>query len=115
GGLPARTSGCVVKDSDMGTLGRRAFTTVASLLFVFMWLAAGNPDPLGPWFAAFAQGAPCGPNPVACENRKTGDADFEISGDGGSTIQGFATDISVNVGQVVNFKIAAPGAAAYSI
>ena len=40
-------------------------------------------------------------NPVACENSKPGDApaDWEVDGDGDATIQGFATQMSVNVGQ----------------
>ena len=98
----------------MAKLARLALTTFVSLLFVFLWLAAGNPDPFGPWIAALAQ-APCGANPVVCENSKPGNADFEVSGAGGSTIQGFATDISVNVGHTINFKIDAPGATSYSI
>jgi hypothetical protein len=57
-----------------------------------------------------AAAGPCGPpvvNPVACENSKPGDppSDWQINGVGDSTIQGFATSMSVNVGQTVNFKI----------
>ncbi len=52
---------------------------------------------------------PCGPtgNKVACENSKpgTGPEVWEISGAGDPEIQGFATDISVNVGQRIDFKI----------
>src|SRR5438552_3065855 len=55
--------------------------------------------------------AQCGPNPVVCENEQTaGVTDrgvWDISGAGDSTIQGFATDISVNLGDAVSFKIAA--------
>jgi hypothetical protein len=52
---------------------------------------------------------PCGPtgNKVACENAKPGtDPEvWDIQGAGASSIQGFATDISVNVGQRIDFKI----------
>jgi hypothetical protein len=56
---------------------------------------------------------PCGPpvvNPVACENSQPGapPSQWDVSGAGSSTIQGFATDISVNVGQTVHFKIKTP-------
>ncbi|HSS57408.1 MAG TPA: N,N-dimethylformamidase beta subunit family domain-containing protein, partial [Solirubrobacteraceae bacterium] len=46
-------------------------------------------------------------NPVACENSKPGTptSDWEVAGDGDSTIQGFATKMSVNVGQAISFKV----------
>ena len=54
-------------------------------------------------------GCPAYPNnPVACENELAGDTDWDISGAGDFSIQGFATDMSVNVGQRVNFKIDTP-------
>ena len=69
--------------------------------------------------AAHAAGDPCaaGGNKIACENSKPGTPqsvwdDFYGSGD--DTIQGFATDISVNVGQRIDFKIDTD-ARAYSI
>src|SRR5215469_64190 len=43
-------------------------------------------------------------NPIVCENLLTGANGWD-PGTGDSTIQGFATDISVNVGQPVVFKI----------
>ena len=53
---------------------------------------------------------PCDPpnaNPVACENTKPGNpaSEWDVSGAGSSSIQGFATDISVDQGQTVSFKI----------
>jgi Bacterial Ig domain len=62
---------------------------------------------------------PCGPpvvNPVACENTNPGtpQSTWDISGSGDSSIQGFATDISVNRGDTVSFKINTP-ASAYTI
>src|SRR3954468_115580 len=42
---------------------------------------------------------------ITAENAKAGDADWDISGAGDPSIQGFASDISVNTGQTVDFKI----------
>jgi hypothetical protein len=58
-----------------------------------------------------AQGpaGPCGPggNPIACENSLAGNprSEWDVAGGGDASIQGFATDISVNHGQTVHFKI----------
>jgi hypothetical protein len=57
-----------------------------------------------------AAAAPCDTpvvNEIACENTKTGNpsSEWEISGSGSSSIQGFATDISVNRGSTIGFKI----------
>ncbi|GAA0442450.1 DUF4082 domain-containing protein [Actinoplanes campanulatus] len=55
-------------------------------------------------------------NPIVCENSKPGTPSEEwddIWGSGDETVQGFATDASVNVGQTIGFKIKA--AAAYRI
>src|SRR4051812_10649162 len=53
--------------------------------------------------------SPCGPtvNQIVCENLNTGNpaAEWDISGSGDSTIQGFATNISVTPGQTIAFKI----------
>jgi hypothetical protein len=48
----------------------------------------------------------CG-NPIACENSLPGNlaSEWDITGAGDSSIQGFATDISVDQGQLVRFKI----------
>lgn len=61
--------------------------------------------------AAPAQAAanPCSPvvSAVACENTQAGDpqSDWMISGVGDATIQGYATQMSVNVGETVQFKV----------
>lgn len=51
----------------------------------------------------------CGPdaNPIVCENSKPGSPwqEWDIEGAGDDSIQGFATDISVNVGERIDFKI----------
>ena len=57
-----------------------------------------------------AAAAPCDApitNPVACENTKAGNpaSEWDVSGAGDSSIQGFATDISVDQGQTVSFKV----------
>src|SRR5262252_8983531 len=51
--------------------------------------------------------AQCGPNLIVCENQNTGApaSEWDVSGSGDATIQGFATDMSVNRGQVVHFKV----------
>ncbi|MFJ5958507.1 DUF4082 domain-containing protein [Paenarthrobacter sp. NPDC092416] len=58
--------------------------------------------------AATAAG-PCDPvvNPVVCENSKTGSppSEWDIFGAGDDSIQGFSTEISVNAGQPIRFKV----------
>ena len=46
-------------------------------------------------------------NDIVCENSKPGNPgpDWQISGSGDATIQGFATDISANQGATISFKI----------
>ena len=66
-----------------------------------------------------AAAGPCGPpvfNAVACENTKPGSPSREwaISGYGDASIQGFATDISVNKGSSIGFKVDTD-ASSYSI
>ena len=69
-------------------------------------LAALNGRPI----ASAAAANPCGPpvvSVISCENSQPGDptSDWQVSGAGDPTIQGFATSMSVNVGQTVFFKI----------
>src|SRR3989442_10197005 len=49
----------------------------------------------------------CGANPIVCENNLTGNpqSEWDISGAGDASIQGFANDISVNKGAIVHFKV----------
>jgi Domain of unknown function (DUF4082)/Concanavalin A-like lectin/glucanases superfamily/Fibronectin type III domain/Bacterial Ig domain/Viral BACON domain len=46
-------------------------------------------------------------NPVACENAKTGSApsSWQVSGAGDTSIQGYATTMSVNKGETIRFKV----------
>src|SRR5687768_13695589 len=55
-------------------------------------------------------------NVIACENSKTGTdpSVWDISGAGDEDIQGFATDMSVNAGQQISFKIST-NATSYTI
>jgi fibronectin type 3 domain-containing protein/regulation of enolase protein 1 (concanavalin A-like superfamily) len=66
-----------------------------------------------------AEAQSCSPplsNKIVCENALPGNlpSEWDIDGIGDSTIQGFATDISVNLGGTIRFKIDTP-ASAYSI
>ena len=51
--------------------------------------------------------AQCGPNPIVCENQLAGSpsSQWNVSGAGSSSLQGFTTDISVNAGDTVRFKV----------
>src|SRR4051794_4149943 len=51
--------------------------------------------------------AQCGPNPIVCENAEIGASsdEWDVSGAGDSTLQGFATEISVNRGDTIHFKV----------
>jgi Domain of unknown function (DUF4082)/Bacterial Ig-like domain/Bacterial Ig domain/Purple acid Phosphatase, N-terminal domain len=60
--------------------------------------------------APSASAAPCDPpvtSEIACENSKPGNpaSEWDVSGSGDPSIQGFATDISVDQGQTVSFKV----------
>ena len=59
--------------------------------------------------AAPAAADPCAPlvNPIACENSKPGTppGTWDVNGAGSSGLQGFATDISVNRGTTISFKV----------
>jgi hypothetical protein len=61
--------------------------------------------------------AQCGPNAIVCENTLTGNprSEWDIVGAGDNTIQGFATDISVNKGDDIHFKINTPAGVAFTI
>jgi len=67
---------------------------------------------------AQAKAEECGsaPNPIVCENALPGDppSNWQVKGVGDPTIQGYATAMSVNVGQTESFKIKTP-ASSYHI
>src|SRR5690242_16849115 len=85
----------------VGLVGAAA-VVASALSFGVVGPAAAATDPCGP-----------GSNPVVCENSKPGDDGWQVGGAGYDSIQGFATDISVNVGSTVKFKIKAQ--AAYTV
>ncbi|MGA7770800.1 MAG: N,N-dimethylformamidase beta subunit family domain-containing protein, partial [Candidatus Sulfotelmatobacter sp.] len=62
---------------------------------------------LGLSSAAFAQNCSAPANPIEAENCLPGNppSQWDVSGAGDPTIQGFGTDISVNAGQTIDFKV----------
>jgi hypothetical protein len=97
--LPARPAHEKLPVKTPGTNPLRIFLSL--LAFVICSLFA---------HPARAQTFGCSPamaNDVVCENSKTGSPSsaWDINGAGDPTIQGFATDISVNRGGIVSFKI----------
>src|SRR5258706_5120721 len=58
-----------------------------------------------------------GQNPIVTENALAGTpkSTWDITGSGDASIQGFATDISVNKGQTVHFKIETNPVATFTI
>ena len=75
------------------------FTPLAIVVVLAAWAS----------FGAARAAAACA-NPVACENQQPGDppSDWQVAGAGDPTIQGYATSMSVNVGQTESFKINTP-------
>jgi WD40 repeat protein/fibronectin type 3 domain-containing protein len=77
--------------------------------------AAGVKDAAGNALAAdvawsFTTGTSTCGNPIQCENALPGNppSEWDVSGAGDESIQGYATDISVNRGGTVRFKIDTP-------
>lgn len=83
---------------------RRPRATVGAFVAGLLAMAGLAALPSAP-----AHAAPCttGGNAVVCENSKPGTPPsvWDVRGAGDSSIQGFSTDISVNVGQRIDFKI----------
>ena len=79
-------------------IGRSLISFTAKLLCALLLIA--------PPFSGFCQ------NPIPAENSLTGNpsSEWDITGAGDLSLQGFATDISVNKEQTVNFKITITGA-----
>jgi hypothetical protein len=109
----ARKSGSIQSFHSLMSIALRArrLSPIVALMGTAILLASES----GPAAAA----DPCAPpvtNKVACENTKPGDppSDWQIDGAGDSSIQGFATSMSVNVGGTIDFKIKTP-ASSYHI
>jgi hypothetical protein len=90
-----------------GRVDRRFTSAVVAVLLTFgVASAVYSAQP-----AAAVSGSPCGAtiNPVACENSQTTGVTpqsvWDINGAGDDTLQGFSTDVSVNAGSSVGFKI----------
>jgi Domain of unknown function (DUF4082)/Bacterial Ig-like domain len=84
---------------------RHPVRTLVAMAATVALIAAGLAASVSPASGA----ATCSPNPVVCENAKTGTSPsvWDIEGAGDETVQGFATDMSVNAGATVNFKVRA--------
>jgi hypothetical protein len=99
-----------LRESSHGPLLRVSVGyTVAALVVLFAVLGLD--------VASSAGGASaCTSNPIVCENALPGSpaSEWDVPGDGDPTIQGFATQTSVNVGSTISFKIKTD-AAAYHI
>jgi Domain of unknown function (DUF4082)/Bacterial Ig-like domain/Bacterial Ig domain len=82
------------------TLRRTAVAAVATALLVASGLVGSVPQ---------AAADSCSPNPVVCENSKDGTPStvWDVTGAGEETLQGFATDMSVNLGGTIRFKVQA--------
>ncbi len=86
---------------------RRGHLGLAALTLGTLAIIAGA----GAGHGTSAQGpGPCAPptsNPVVCENQLAGNpaSEWEVSGAGDASIQGFSTDISVNKGSPISFKV----------
>ncbi len=109
--VPASVSG----GGNMATL--TATSPLASATTYTATVTTGVKDVNGsslvaPYSWSFTTAANCGsaPNPIVAENCLAGNpaTEWDVSGAGDATIQGFATDISVNRGETVNFKIDTP-------
>jgi len=83
-----------------GWRGRRLWAVVLTLGFGLGMLVVPPPP-------AAAAAACDVPTSIACENTLPGNpsSEWSITGAGSSSIQGFATDISVNRGSTVGFKV----------
>ncbi|HZM66253.1 MAG TPA: N,N-dimethylformamidase beta subunit family domain-containing protein, partial [Nakamurella sp.] len=94
-------------------LRRSPSDRLSRVVLVLALFAATGVMPLVFPAPAAAAGNPCGPpvtSVIACENTLPGDpaSDWQVSGAGDATIQGYATAMSVNLGETVTFKISTP-------
>ena len=94
--------GRAVLSSGHASTQRRLLVFLLALALGLALLVVPEPPP--------SVAAPCDPpvvNEIACENTKPGNpsSEWSISGSGSASIQGFATDISVNRGSTIGFKI----------
>ncbi|TBA76153.1 DUF4082 domain-containing protein [Rhizobium ruizarguesonis] len=106
----AKTAAPVSSSSSLDTASLRLQASIASISVEPSQDVSAEttaaPTALAAPLAAAAAAAT--PNKIALENLKQGNpiSEWGLEGDGGGTIQGFATEISTNIGQTVDFKIA---------
>jgi Domain of unknown function (DUF4082)/Cadherin-like domain len=111
GNTSAKTVSPIAPSSSIGSAALRLQTAIASIQVQpdqsMSSDATASPAALVAPMAATAAAEPV-LNKIALENMKEGNpiSEWGLEGDGGGTIQGFATEISTNIGQTVNFKIA---------
>ncbi len=91
---------------------RKLWRTLPPVSVLLVAIAIGIASPTA---GTAASPDPCTPpvtNKVACENTKEGlePDQWQIDGIGDPSIQGYATEMSVNLGQTINFKIKTPAA-----
>jgi hypothetical protein len=84
---------------EAGILSARSLTLAVLVVVLLLGMTAPS-----------ASAAPCDPpvtSEIACENSKPGTPPivWDVNGSGSATIQGFATDISVDQGATVRFKV----------
>ena len=108
GGPGTGTSGRSAASSALSRVARALGAVSLTALGLFLSTALGSG-------AELAQAAPCDPpiqNAIVCENSKPGNpaSEWDVTGGGAGdpNLQGFATDISVNQGETVHFKIDTP-------
>ncbi len=84
---------------------RRGALLVVAALAVGPFVVVATP-PAGA-VTVFGQACPPGQNEIVCENSRPGspESEWDISGFGDWTIQGFSTEMSVAAGETVDFKI----------
>ncbi|NKK68731.1 DUF4082 domain-containing protein [Rhizobium leguminosarum bv. viciae] len=105
-----KTAAPVSSSSTLGTTSLRLQASIASVSVEPSQDVSAEttaaPTALAAPMAAVSAAAT--PNKIALENLKQGNpiSEWGLEGDGGGTIQGFATEISTNIGQTVDFKIA---------
>ncbi|MBY3466893.1 DUF4082 domain-containing protein [Rhizobium laguerreae] len=105
-----KTAAPVSSSSTLGTTSLRLQASIASVSVEPSQDGSAEttaaPTALAAPMAAVTAAAT--PNKIALENLKQGNpiSEWGLEGDGGGTIQGFATEISTNIGQTVDFKIA---------
>lgn len=105
----AKTAAAVSSSSSLDTASLRLQASIASISVEPSQDVSAEttaaPTALATPLAAAAAATP---NKIALENLKQGNpiSEWGLEGDGGGTIQGFATEISTNIGQTVDFKIA---------